>query len=102
MDLTTPSTAPRLYQVKIHPRRRLTALPTHQQGWWNSQPNGELVMRDATAEDLTRVFLKDGASRDPADYLHEAHGTWVLLRAAAQRIEPLSIVATRPPAPADR
>lgn len=87
---TVETTAPvALYDVIVQTRRALAALPAVQQGWWNGQPNARLRMRDATAEDLTRVYLKDGASRDPADYLHEARGTWVLLRAAARSIEPL-------------
>jgi hypothetical protein len=58
-------------------------------GWWHDVCPGEtLSLRDATAEDLARCYLRPEASRDPADYLCENFDRGCLVsRAAVAKLE---------------
>lgn len=55
-------------------------------GWWvDVCPGGMLVLRDATAADVARCAIREGGSRDPADWLCElgAAGALVSRKAVA-------------------
>jgi hypothetical protein len=55
-------------------------------GWWaNVCPGGLLTLRDATDADIARCSLREGSSRNPADWLCEtgARGSLVSRKAVA-------------------
>lgn len=62
------------YTAKIKTRRQLEReLPSERLGWWYDVCPGRTLrnLRDATAADLERCFLRAGSSLNPADYLCE-------------------------------
>ncbi len=61
------------YTAKLKKRRRIDReIPREMQGWWSDVcPGKTLQLRDATEADIARCHLREGSSRDPADYLCE-------------------------------
>ena len=65
------------YTAKLLTRKQLQKIRDTQgyvdaYGWWADVCPGEtLQLRDATADDLARCYLRDNASRDPAAWLCE-------------------------------
>lgn len=59
-------------------------------GWWADVCPGEtLQLRDATAEDLERCYLRKNASMDPADWLCETfEGGALVARSAVAVLTP--------------
>jgi len=59
-------------------------------GWWADVcPGGRLQLRDATAEDLARCYLRENASRDPRDWLCETRERGALVaRSAVAELTP--------------
>lgn len=64
---------PGIYRAKLKTRQQMKAtIPSDELGWWHDVcPGKTLELRDATAADLARCHLREGTSRDPADYLCE-------------------------------
>jgi hypothetical protein len=53
-------------------------------GWWvDVCPGGTLTLRDATEADIARCSLREGRSRDPADWLCELGARGGLVSRAA-------------------
>lgn len=65
------------YTAKLLTRKQLQKIRDTQgyvdaYGWWADVcPGGTLQLRDATAEDLARCYLRENASREPKDWLCE-------------------------------
>jgi hypothetical protein len=81
------------YTARIKQRRRINReIPRQQQGWWADISAGNtLQLRDATAADVSRCFIRDGQSRDPASYLCELPEDGSLVdRIAVARLTPNS------------
>jgi hypothetical protein len=79
------------YTARFKSRIRMEQdIPAQQLGWWHLSAGMTLRnLRDATAEDLDRCFLREGSSTDPADYLCENfRGGGVLPRLAVARLTP--------------
>lgn len=62
-----------IYSAKLKTRAEMQRdIPRNELGWWHDVcPGQTLELRDATAEDLARCSLREGTSRNPADYLCE-------------------------------
>jgi hypothetical protein len=62
-----------IYHAKLKTRAQMQRdMPRNDLGWWHDVcPGQTLELRDATVSDLDRCNLRDGTSRDPADYLCE-------------------------------
>ncbi|PVX86439.1 hypothetical protein [Paraburkholderia unamae] len=62
-----------IHQVKLKTRKEMErTIPRERLGWWHDVcPGGRLTLRDATEADLNRCHLREGSSRNPADYLCE-------------------------------
>lgn len=62
-----------IYRAKLKTRKQMEQdIPRNELGWWHDVcPGQTLELRDATAADLARCNLREGTSRDPADYLCE-------------------------------
>jgi hypothetical protein len=81
----------KLYRAKLKTREEmLRDIPRDQLGWWYDVCPGEtLTLRDATDADIARCSLREGTSRDPADYMCEniERGALILRAAIAYLIE---------------
>jgi hypothetical protein len=64
---------PKLYRATLKSRAQMRAdIPVELLGWWHDVcPGVTLVLREATAADIERCHVREGTSRDPADYLCE-------------------------------
>ena len=75
------TTSVNIHQVKLKNRREMErTIPRGQLGWWHDVcPGQRLTPRDATAADVARCMLREGTSRNPADYFCElpANGSLV-------------------------
>ncbi|WP_432263386.1 hypothetical protein [Cupriavidus sp. TMH.W2] len=62
-----------VFKAKLKTRKEMERdIPPIALGWWHDVCPGEtLHLRDATSADLARCMLRDGTSREPADYLCE-------------------------------
>ncbi|HDR9163649.1 TPA: hypothetical protein QDB28_004053 [Burkholderia vietnamiensis] len=62
-----------LYKATLKTRAEMERdIPRELLGWWHDVcPGKTLTLRDATADDLERVCLVKGSSRNPSDYLCE-------------------------------
>lgn len=83
------------YTVKLKTRRQLEAIReregyTEAWGWWvDVCPGKTMQLRDATAEDLDRCYIREGESRDPADWMCELFARGALVaRCAMSKITP--------------
>jgi hypothetical protein len=84
---------PQLYRAKLKSRAQMERdIPRNELGWWHDVCPGEtLKLRDATAADLARCFLREGTSRDPADYLCETfEGGCLVSRKAVKVLTPVA------------
>lgn len=82
-----------IYEAKLKTRQQMQRdIPRADLGWWHDVcPGQTLEVRDATAEDLARCSLREGRSRDPADYLCENIERGSLIhRKAVARLTPWS------------
>jgi len=62
------------YTAKLKTRKQMERdIPRDRLGWWYDVCPGQTLrnLRDATEGDLARCFLRDGSSKNPADYLCE-------------------------------
>jgi hypothetical protein len=62
------------YTAKLKTRKQMERdIPRERLGWWHDVCAGQTLrnLRDATESDLQRCFLRDGSSKNPADYLCE-------------------------------
>lgn len=85
--------ADQLYRAKLKTRREMERdIPRNELGWWHDVcPGQTLKLRDATAADLARCHLREGTSRDPADYLCEPfEGGCLVSRRAVKVLTPVS------------
>lgn len=87
------------YSAKLKTRRQLEAIKaehghTEAWGWWADVcPGQTLQLRDATAEDVARCYIRDGESRDPKDWLCELFERGALVaRSAVASLTPNSPV----------
>lgn len=75
------NTTMNIYRVKLKTRAKMKkSIPPEKLGWWYDVcPGDRLMLRDATAEDLSRCSLNPGSSLEVADYLCEleANGSLV-------------------------
>lgn len=62
-----------IYTAKLKTRQQMQRdIPTNELGWWHDVCPGKTIeLRDATDADVARCMLRDGTSRNPADYLCE-------------------------------
>lgn len=62
-----------IYTAKLKTRKEMQRdIPREDLGWWHDVcPGQTLELRDATPEDIARCNVREGRSRDPADYLCE-------------------------------
>ena len=76
-----------IYTAKLKTRREMDrTIQRGLLGWWYDVcPGKKLELREATHEDIARCSLREGSSRDPADYLCENfdRGSLVLREAIA-------------------
>lgn len=76
-----------IYSAKLKTRKEMErTIQRGLLGWWHDVcPGQTLELREATHEDIARCSLKEGSSRDPADYLCENvdRGSLVLREAVA-------------------
>jgi hypothetical protein len=87
-ELTTCSPT---FTALIKQRRRIEReIPRSTRGWWADVcPGKTLQLRPATAADVARCFIREGESRDPADYLCELPADGALVhRIAISRLTP--------------
>lgn len=80
-----------MYSAKLKTRKQLDAEEARDaKGWWYDVcPGATLQLRDATESDISRCFLREGSSRNPADYLCELPADGALVaRIAISSIEP--------------
>lgn len=96
------------YTVKLKTRRQLEAIKaregyTEAWGWWvDVCPGKTLQLRDATAEDVARCYIRDGESRDPADWMCELFERGALVaKCAMSSITPNPMPEAAPAAPAE-
>jgi hypothetical protein len=79
------------YLAKLKTRMEMERdIPRNELGWWHDVcPGQTLTLREATADDLARCYLREGSSRDPADYLCETFdGGCLVSRKAVKRLTP--------------
>ena len=76
-----------IYTAKLKTRKQMERdIPRNELGWWHDVcPGQTLELRDATEADLARCHLREGTSKDPADYLCETfeNGSLVSRKAVA-------------------
>lgn len=83
----------KIYRAKLKTRREMERdIPRNELGWWHDVcPGQTLKLRDATEADLARCFLREGTSRNPADYLCETfEGGCLVSRRAVKVLTPVA------------
>jgi hypothetical protein len=82
---------PKLYRATLKTREQMEFdIPRESLGWWHDVcPGVTLKLREATAADIERCYVREGKTRDPADYLCEniPSGSLVLRAAIAELTE---------------
>lgn len=82
-----------IYRAKLKTRKQMERdIDRADLGWWHDVcPGQTLELRDARPEDLARCSLREGRSRDPADYLCETFERGSLVhRKAVATLTPVS------------
>jgi hypothetical protein len=82
---------PKLYSATLKTREQMERdIPRDHLGWWHDVcPGATMKLREATAADIERCYVREGKTRDPADYLCEnmERGSLVLRAAVAELTE---------------
>jgi hypothetical protein len=82
---------PKLYSATLKTREQMERdIPRDDLGWWHDVcPGATMKLREATAADIERCYVREGKTRDPADYLCEnmERGSLVLRAAVAELTE---------------
>lgn len=77
------------YTAKLKTRRQLEKIRDTEGyvdawGWWADVcPGATLQLKDATADDVARCYLREDASRDPKDWLCETFACGALVARSA-------------------
>lgn len=88
------------YTAKLKTRRQLEAIRdkygyTESWGWWvDICPGKSLQLRDATEADIKRCYVREGDSKNPADWLCELfEGGALVARSAVATLTPNEVRA---------